>query len=61
MLSPAEHVIHMREMRNAYKISGGKTHCGKLRHTDRVNIKFFLGEINSDGVDWIQLARDRVQ
>jgi hypothetical protein len=51
----------MSEMRNAYKISGEKTHCGKLRCTEEINIKFILGEINSYGADWIQLARDRVQ
>jgi hypothetical protein len=47
------HVI--REIINAYKISGANPHCGKLRYTrtEEVNIKFIPGEINSDGVDWI--------
>jgi hypothetical protein len=50
----------MREMRNAYKIPDGKPHCGKLTFTGDVNVKVILGEINSDGVHWIQLAHDRV-
>jgi hypothetical protein len=49
--------IHKAE-KNSYKILGGKMHCGKLNHTEEVTIKFFYGEINSDNVEWIQLARD---
>jgi hypothetical protein len=34
---------------------------GRSRHKWEDNIKIDLTEIGSEGVDWIQLARDRVQ
>jgi hypothetical protein len=34
---------------------------GRYRHRWEDNIKLDLGEIGTDGVNWIQLAQDRVQ
>jgi hypothetical protein len=39
----------------------GKRPLGRPRHRWEDNIKMDLREIGIDGVNWIQLARDRVQ
>jgi hypothetical protein len=39
----------------------GKRSLGRPRRTWEDNIKIDLREIGIDGVDWIQLAQDRVQ
>jgi hypothetical protein len=59
-----EHVAHMREMRNAYKILVGKLKRKRLlrisRHRWEYNIKMDLKETGYEGVDWINLAQDMV-
>jgi hypothetical protein len=49
----------MGEKRNAYRILVGKPEGKRRRWVD--NIKMDLREIGWDGVDWIDLARDRYQ
>jgi hypothetical protein len=39
----------------------GKRPLGRPRHRWEDNIKLDLGETGIDGVNWIQLAQDRVQ
>jgi hypothetical protein len=55
----------MRKMRNAYKVSVGKLERkGPLERPRRRwedNIRMYLKEIGWEGVDWIQLAQNRVQ
>jgi hypothetical protein len=50
-------------MRNAYKISVGKTEGkrppGRRRHRREDNIKIDLEEIGWEGVDWFHLALAR--
>jgi hypothetical protein len=41
--------------------SKGKRPLGRPRLRREDNIKLDLGEIGIDGVNWIQLAQDRVQ
>jgi hypothetical protein len=59
----AGHVARMGEMRNAYKLSvwkaKGKKLLGRPRRRRDDNIKMHLREIGLEGVDWINLARDR--
>jgi hypothetical protein len=61
----AEHVARMGETRNAYRIlvgkGEGKRPLGRPRHRWLDNTKMDLREIGWDGVDWIELARDRDQ
>jgi hypothetical protein len=47
------------EKKNAYRILVGKTPLAKPRCKWDYNIKIDLGEIGWDGIDWIDLARDR--
>jgi len=58
-----EHVAHMEDMRNAYKISVGKPEgkrpFGEPGHRWEDNIRMYLKEIWRKGVDWIHLAQDR--
>jgi hypothetical protein len=55
----------MREGRGVYMIlvgrPEGKRPLGKPRRRWEDNIKMDIREIWIDGVNWIQLARDRVQ
>jgi hypothetical protein len=39
----------------------GKRPLGRPMHTWEDNIKMDLGELGIDGVNWTQLAQDRVQ
>jgi hypothetical protein len=61
----AGHVVCMGEGRGAYRVlvgrPEGKRPLGRPRHRWEDNIKMDLGEIGIDGVNWIQLAQDRVQ
>jgi hypothetical protein len=53
------------EGRSFYRVLAGrpegKRPLGKRRHMWEDNIKLDLREIGIDGVNWIQLAQDRVQ
>jgi hypothetical protein len=55
----------MREERGVYRVllgrPKGKRPMGRPRHRWEDNIKLDLREIGIDGVNWIQLAQDRVQ
>jgi hypothetical protein len=55
----------MGEKRNAYRIMVGKPErkrpLGRPRRRWVDNIKIDLGEIEWDGVDWIDMAQDRDQ
>jgi hypothetical protein len=55
----------MREKRNAYRISVGKSEgkrpLGRPRLKWVNNIKIDLSEIGWDGVAWIDMAQDRDQ
>ena len=59
----AERVARMGESRGVYLISVGKPEGnGPLRRPRRrweKNIKMYLQEVGFEGVDWIDLARDR--
>jgi hypothetical protein len=63
LLPQAGHVACTREMRNAYIILLGKPErkrlLGRPRHRWEGNIRMDLGEIESEGVDWMNLVRDR--
>jgi len=48
------HVVHMGEMKNTYK-----SRKAKCKWED--NIKIYLKEIGCEGVDWNQVAQNRVQ
>jgi hypothetical protein len=54
-----------RAKRNAYRIlvgkSQGKRPPGRPRHRWVDDIKIDLGEIQWDGMDWIDMAQDRDQ
>jgi hypothetical protein len=58
------HVAHMREGKGVYRVlirrPKGKRPVGRPRHRWEDNIKMDLKEIGIDGVNWIQLAQDRV-
>jgi hypothetical protein len=60
----AGHVAWMGDMRNAYRSSVRKSDrkrpLGRPRRRWNENIRMYLGEIGSEGVDWINLAQDRV-
>jgi hypothetical protein len=57
------HVARVGETRNAYKIPVGKPEgkrpLGRQRCTLVDNIKMDLRDIGCDGMDWIDLAKDR--
>jgi hypothetical protein len=59
------HVARMGKTRNAYRILVGKPEgkrpLGRPRRRWVDNIKIDLRELGWDGVDWIDLAQDRVQ
>jgi hypothetical protein len=61
----AGHVAHMGEGRGVYRVlvgrSEGKRPLGRPRSRWEDNIKMDRREIGIDGVNWIQLAQDRVQ
>jgi hypothetical protein len=61
----AGHVARMGERRGVYRVlvgrPKGKRPLGRPRHRWENNIKMDLREIGVDGVNWIQLAQDRVQ
>jgi hypothetical protein len=53
----------MGEMRNAYRILVGKPELKRSlgRHTWKDNTKMDLEEIRCEGMDWIHLAKCKVQ
>jgi hypothetical protein len=59
------HVTRMWEGRGVYRVlvwrPKGKRPLGRRRHRWEVNINLDLWVIGIDGVNWIQLAQDRVQ
>jgi hypothetical protein len=59
----AEHVAQMGETINAYRLLTGKPEgkkpLGRPRRSWVDNIKMDLREIGWDGMDWIELAKDR--
>ena len=59
----AEHVAHMGQFRNAYRVLVGKPESkkplGRLRCRWEDNIKMDLREVGCDPRDWIALAQDR--
>jgi hypothetical protein len=61
----AGHVARMGEGRGVYRVligrPGGKRPLGRPRCRWEDNIKLDIMEIGIDGVNWIQLAQDRVQ
>jgi hypothetical protein len=61
----AGHVACMGEGRGAYRVlvgrPEGKRPLGRPRRRWEDNIKMDLGEIGTDGANWIRLAQDRVQ
>jgi hypothetical protein len=61
----AGHEARMGEGRGTYRVlvgrSEGKRPLGRPRRRWEDNIKMDLGEIGIDGVNWIQLAQNRVQ
>jgi hypothetical protein len=61
----AGHVTLMGEGRGVYRVligkPEGKRPLGSPRRRWEDNIKLDLREIEIDGVDWIQLAQNRVQ
>jgi hypothetical protein len=50
-----EHLAHMGEIRNAYKILAGRHRC-----TWENNVIMNLTEIGCEDVEWIHLTEDRV-
>jgi hypothetical protein len=61
----AGHVARMGEGRDVYRVlvgrPEGKRPLGRPRRKWEDNIKMNLRKIGIDGVNWIQLAQDRVQ
>jgi hypothetical protein len=61
----AGHVARIGEKRTAYRILVGKPEgkrpLGRARRRWVDNIKIDLSEIESDGVNWIDMAQDRDQ
>jgi hypothetical protein len=59
----AQHVAHMEEGRNEYRVlvgkPKGKRPLGRLRHRWEDQIKMDLREIGWEGVEWIHLTQDR--
>jgi hypothetical protein len=60
-----EHVAWVGEGRGVYRVlvgrPEGKRPLGRPRGRWEDNVKMDLREIGIDGVNWIQLAQDRVQ
>jgi hypothetical protein len=58
-----EHVAHMGEMRNVYKILVGKSEAKRPvripRHRWGDNVKMDLRKIGFGVVDWIHMVQDR--
>jgi hypothetical protein len=58
-----EHVTCMGEMRNVYRILVGKPEgmipLERHGHRQEDNIKIYIKEIGSEGVNWIHLAENR--
>jgi hypothetical protein len=61
----AEHVARMGERRGLYRILVGKPEgkkpLGRPRHRWEDNITMDLQEVECEGVDWIELAQNRVR
>ena len=61
----AEHVAHMKESRNAYRVlmgrPKGKRPLGRPRRRWEDNIKMDLKEVGCDVRNWMDLAQDRDQ
>jgi hypothetical protein len=61
----AGHVARMGEGRGVYRVLVGRFEgerpLGRPRHRWEDNINIHLREVRIDGVNWIQLAQDRVQ
>jgi hypothetical protein len=61
----AGHVAHVVERRGIYRVlvgrPEGKGPLGRPRHRWEDNIELDSREIGINGVNWIQLAQDRVQ
>jgi hypothetical protein len=59
------HIAQIGEKRNVYRLLVGKPEgkipLGRVRHRWVNSIKINLGEIGWGGVDWIDLAQDRVK
>jgi hypothetical protein len=59
------HVARMREGRGAYRILVGRPEgrrpLGRHRQRWEDNIKMDLQEVGWDGMDWIDMAQDRVK
>jgi hypothetical protein len=58
-----EHVVHMAENRDVYRIlvgkCGGKRLLGRPRHRWEGNIKMDLQNVGLGGRDWIDLTQNR--
>jgi hypothetical protein len=61
----AGHVARVGEWRGVYRVLvgrvEGKRPLGKPKRRWEYNIKIYLGEIETYGANWIQLAQDRIQ
>jgi len=61
----AEHVAHMGERRGVYRVLVGKSEVkrplGRPRCRWEDNIKLDLQEVGCGGLDWIEVAQDRVR
>jgi hypothetical protein len=61
----AGHVARMGEGRGVYRVLVGRPECkrplGRTKRRWEDNIEMDFREIGIDGVNWIQLAQDRVQ
>jgi hypothetical protein len=61
----AKLVARMRKIRSVYRMLGGKPEgkkpLGRPRRRWEKNIRMDLGEIEWEGVDWIDMAQDRDQ
>ena len=59
----AEHIAHLEQSRNAYRVLVGKPEgkipLGRPRHRWEDNIKMDLREVGWDPGEWIDLAEDR--
>jgi hypothetical protein len=51
----------VKEKRNAYGVSVGKSQLGRPKHRQEDNIKIDLTEIELGSMDWTDLAQDRDQ
>ena len=59
----AGHVARMEEENCVYRVLVGKSDekrpLGRPRHRWEDNIKMYLQEVDSGGMEWIELAQDR--